>query len=96
MASDMVSVRTMIAAHGWDAETALALVLEYLRHEAATAHVLDLLIEDLARNGKVAGLFSFLQDCVMTGTDQDIARSVKVSTTRTTSRGFKAPVPEKL
>ena len=87
-------IRSMITTHGWDDATALALVLDYLHHEDMNGQALDLLIAGFVSSDKAAGLISFLQDCVMTGTDHDVARSVHASRPRTTSRGFTAPAPE--
>lgn len=67
----------MIAERGWDAETAIELVLEYLRQRKKSDEALDTLIVGVLTRGDGQGLVAFLQDCIMTGTDRDVAAFVR-------------------
>lgn len=67
----------MIAERGWSAETAIELVLEYLRQRTKTDEALDVLVGGVLARDDGQGLVAFLQDCVMTGTDRDVAEFVR-------------------
>lgn len=69
-------IAEMITEQGWNAETATELVLEYLRQKTKPHETLDVLIAGVLSRGGEQGLLSFLQDCVMTGSDHDVARYV--------------------
>lgn len=71
------TIYEMIAERGWDSETAIELVLDYLRQCKTPDEALGALVRGVIARGDGDGFVGFLQDCIMTGTDRDVAEFVR-------------------